>query len=71
MSIQPVNNVQTKNNYKYNYVKISGYSALALGSACVVQACRHKMKSHKIFAFLTALSTLAHVGIIEYFNHKK
>ena len=71
MSIQPVNNVQTKNNYKYNYVKISGYSALALGSACVVQACRHKIRSHKILAFLTALSTLAHVGIIEYFNHKK
>lgn len=71
MSIQPVNNIQTKNNYKYNYVKISGYSTLALGSACVVQAYRHKIKSHKILAYLTALLTLAHVGIIEYFHHKK
>ena len=71
MSIQPVNNIQQKKNYKYNYVKISGYSALALGSACVVQACRHRIKSHKIFAGLTALSTLAHVGIVEYSYHKK
>ena len=71
MAIQPVNSVKTNTYNKYNLVKYTGYGALGFGAVSVIQASRHKIKSHKFFAGLSILSVLAHVGIIEYFKHKK
>lgn len=72
MTVQPVNNIQPKRaNYKYNSVKWTGYGAVGLTAISVLQASRHKMKSHKVFAWLSILSALCHIGIIEYFHHKK
>jgi len=72
MPIQPINSTNTaKKKYRYNPVKITGYAAVALGTASVIQASRHKIKSHKILAILSIISTIAHIGIIEYFHNKK
>lgn len=76
MSIQPVssvNNTNLFNKYKYDFVKYTGYGALASGVLCVTQAVRHKPKSHKYLGILSGILALAHVGLIEYihsFSHK-
>ncbi len=71
VSVQPINNSQTHPQYKYNPVKITGYGGAICAAACVVQAARGKIKLHKILAYIAGAFTLAHIGIIEYFHHKK
>ncbi len=71
MPVQAINNAQSKNFNRINYVKVTGYSALALGTASIVQASRHKIKSHKLLACLSVLSALTHVGILKYYKYKK
>ena len=53
MAIQAVNSVKTNTYNKYNLVKYTGYGALGLGAVSVIQASRHKIKSHKFFACLS------------------
>lgn len=69
MKIHAINfKSEIKNNF--NYVKTTGYTTLALGTASIIQAGRHKTKSHKILSCLTAISSIIHVGIIEYYRLK-
>lgn len=71
MPIQAINNVNTKPKVqKLNYVKISGYGSLGFGAASIIAATQRKMKTHKIFAYISAALALVHVGLIEY-NHYK
>lgn len=70
MKVQPVSFGQN-NNYKFNLVKVTGYGSLSLAAVSVIQASRHKMKSHKLFAWLSVASALSHVGILQYYHHKK
>ena len=59
------------NNYKFNPVKATGYGSLGLVAVSVIQASRHKIKSHKLFAWLSVASALCHVGILQFYHHKK
>ena len=54
---------------KPNYVKITGYGALASGVVSVL-AIKNKMpKMHKEFAFLAGAFTFAHIAILEWYKH--
>lgn len=60
---------------KRNYItqKTTGYAATAsLGLAVVSGISRNKSfrKTHKPFAYISALLTAAHIGLIEYYHHK-
>ena len=70
MKIQAIN-FKSEFTNNFNYVKTTGYTALALGAASIIQAGRHKTKSHKILSYLTAIFSIIHVGIIEYYHVKK
>lgn len=70
MKLLPVNNISTNNKKHISPVKITGYSAILTGVGCIVQAKRHKYKSHKFLAILASILTLTHIGIIEYHNAK-
>lgn len=50
-------------NKKFNYVKYTGYGAVAAGFACAATAKKYKV--HKKLALLTGVLTLAHVALIE------
>ena len=50
-------------NKKFNYVKHTGYGAVAAGFACAATAKKYKV--HKKLALLTGVLTLAHVALIE------
>lgn len=50
-------------NKKFNYVKYTGYGAVASGVACALTAKKYKV--HKKLALLTGLLTLAHIALIE------
>lgn len=52
-----------------NYVKITGYGALASGVLCGFTA--KKRKYHKMFAYIAGALSLAHIGILEYYKHKR
>ncbi len=73
MAIQAVNAAsQTQTvKRKYNPAKISGYAAIALGVASGVAGNRQKVKLHKQLAYAAGIFTAMHIGIIEWFHHKK
>lgn len=54
--------------HSFNYVKYTGYASIASGVGCA--ALYKKSKWHKSLAFLTAVFTILHVGIIESYKFK-
>ena len=76
MAIPAVNSVNTKNSLnkpkqKFNYVTITGYGALALGTASAIAGYKKKIKPHKYFAYIAGALAFVHTGIIEFYHHKK
>ncbi len=59
----------TQKRKNINYVKITGYGALASGIACALTA--KKRKTHKTFALSALLLTLAHIGILQSYKFRK
>lgn len=58
---------------KQNYItpKTTGYAATtALGLSVVSAKIKPMRKTHKPFAYIAALLTAAHIGLIEYYHHK-
>jgi len=48
---------------RVNYVKATGYGAIASGLACAFSA--KKRKAHKFFAFGALVLSLAHIAILQ------
>lgn len=76
MKLSPVNSInnnassaQTKK--KPNYVKITGYAAVTAGIVSVIAIKNKSPKLHKNFAYLSGIFTAAHIGILEWYKHKK
>lgn len=65
--VQSFGHTQNKKN-KFNYVKWTGYGALASGVLCAMTA--KKRKPHKMFALAAGILSLAHIGILEYYKYK-
>ena len=63
------------NSVRNNYLtpKTTGYTATAtLGLAVASGVSKNKSfrKTHKPFAYISALLTAAHIALIEYYHHK-
>ena len=54
---------------RVNYVKVTGYGALASGLACAFTA--KKRSQHKFFAIGALALSLAHIGILESYKFRK
>lgn len=54
---------------RVNYVKLTGYGALASGLACALTA--KKRSQHKFFAIGALVLSLAHIGILESYRFRK
>lgn len=67
-SITSFGNNQNKKP-RVNYVKITGYGALASGVMCALTA--KKRKPHKMYALIAGLLSLAHIGILESYKFKR
>ena len=73
MPVQVITNIpkpQTQPK-RVNYVQLTGYGATALGVASAIAGANKKITLHKQLAYLAGIITAAHIGIIEYFHHKK
>ena len=57
------------NSNKPNYVKITGYGALASGVLSVWAIKKKMPKMHKEFAMLAGAFTFAHIAILEWYKH--
>ena len=55
---------------KNNYVKITGYGAAASGTASIIAIKAKKVKLHKSLAYISGLLSLAHIGIVEWYQYK-
>ncbi len=75
MSVQAINsanvNVNSKKNKKINYVKTTGYLATVFAVGSGVAGNNKKIKLHKKLAYIAAVLTALHIGIVEWFHHKK
>jgi len=70
MPVPPVNMTEnTPIKRRYNTVKITGYAATGLAVASGVAGLSKKIKMHKWLAYLSAVFTALHIGVIEY-GHK-
>lgn len=69
--ISTADSVKPRSNYKYNYVKYTGYGALALGVASGVAAMNKKIKPHKYLAYAAGILAFVHTGIIEWFRFQR
>lgn len=54
-----------------NYVKVTGYTATALGVGSAIAAANKKIQLHKYLAYAAGILTAAHIGIVEWYHHKK
>ncbi len=54
-----------------NPLRDTGYAAVALGVASAAAAGNRKIKLHKYLAYASGVFTLVHIGIVEYYKHKK
>lgn len=68
LKITPQNNSVHK---KRNYVKITGYAATAAAAGSLVAAKSKNIKLHKYLGYAAGFFTLAHIGLIEWYKHKK
>ena len=57
------------NKRDFNYIKYSGYGALASGVLCA--ATSKKRTPHKFFVLSALLLSLLHIGILESYRFKK
>ena len=75
MSIQAINsansNIRSKKNKKVNYVKTTGYLAIASAVGSGIAGHNKKIKLHKKFAYLAMGLSVLHIGIVEWFHHKR
>lgn len=73
MPIPPItnSNINTQTRKKPNYVKITGYAAVGAGVVSGFAAKGKKWSLHKNLAYLAGLFTAAHIGILEWYRHKK
>lgn len=62
---------KSRSNYKFNYVKYTGYGSLALGAASGIAAMNKKIKPHKYLAYAAGILAIVHTGIIEWFHFKR
>lgn len=56
---------------RVNYAKITGYTATVLGVGSAIAGNRKKIELHKYLAYAAGIITAAHIGVIEWFHHKK
>lgn len=70
----PTQNSKNKFTFKKllkNSVRDTGYAGAAFGVASAIAGANKKIKLHKNLAYLSGLFTLLHIGIIEYYKHRK
>lgn len=66
-------NIQKIDTSKFITPKTTGYAATAgLGLSIISGVTKNKSfrKAHKPIAYLSALFTAIHIGLIEYYHHK-
>lgn len=71
-SVQKISVNETKSK-PFLTPKNTGYTATALLGVTTLRAFSKKkgiIKSHKILGAMTAVATLLHIGLIEYYHHK-
>ncbi len=54
-----------------NYVQLTGYVATGLGIGSAIAGNRKKIKLHKLLAYAAGIFTAIHIGIVEWYHHKK
>lgn len=70
----PTQNSKNKFAFKKllkNSVRDTGYAAAAFCITSAIAGANKKIKLHKNLAYLSGLFTLLHIGIIEYYKHRK
>ena len=67
----PVQNQNLPHKKRVNYVQITGYGATALAAGSAIAASKKNIPLHKYLAYAAGVLTAAHIGIVEYFHHKK
>ena len=68
MKINQVSFGHKNSNNKPNFVKITGYGAIASGVGSVVAIKNKKPKLHKSLGYLAGIFTLAHIGILKWYH---
>ncbi len=75
MQIPPVgttNQTTTPNKKIWKHpLRDTGYASAALGIASGIAGSSKKIKLHKYLAYAAGALMLAHIGLAEYFKHKK
>lgn len=79
MSVSAITNISTtqpqpKTNRKrpfFNPVSVTGYAATACGIGSVAAIKNKSGKWHKNLAYAMGALVLAHVGLLEWYHHKK
>ncbi len=67
---KPSSQPQNKRIWKHP-LRDTGYASAALGIASGIAGSRKKIKMHKYLAYASGFFMLAHIGIAEYYKHKK
>lgn len=62
---------QPKKHNPINPASVTGYGALGCAVGSVIAIKNKSFKWHKYLAYAAGAFALAHVGIIEWFHHKK
>lgn len=75
MQISPVSTTNQSTNTKKKIwkhpLRDTGYASAVLGVASGIAGSQKKIKLHKYLAYAAGVLMLAHIGIAEYFKHKK
>ncbi len=56
---------------RINYVSTTGYVAAASAAMSFVYAKNKNIKLHKHLGYISGIFTALHIGIIEWYHHKK